>query len=181
MVNAVWDTWRRSCTVSFLVVWHISKSHFVSSQKRLKTICFHAMPCSKSLPLQYVYMAKLPSLCTAWEVSQQYKCCFRVSGCLFYKVEPSLPKQNSVWIMGFACLTQGYSWYIWVTSDSDCTITLQVFPNIDRRRPQPGSFLTSFKWCCWFVKKKERWLSPATLFLTFPLYCVFDLSRYKET
>lgn len=47
---------------SFLLLWHISKSHFICSQDGLKTIYFHAIPCSKGLPLQYVYMAMLPSL-----------------------------------------------------------------------------------------------------------------------
>lgn len=39
-------------------------------------------------------------------VSLPYKCSFLVSGCLFSKVEPSLPKQNSIWIMGSAFSTQ---------------------------------------------------------------------------
>lgn len=40
----------------------VSNNHCVYSQQRVKTIYLHATPRSKSLPLQYVYMAKLPSL-----------------------------------------------------------------------------------------------------------------------
>lgn len=48
----------------FLATWQIWKNRSVKSWERLKTIHFHEMPCSKSLLLQYVYMAKLPSLYT---------------------------------------------------------------------------------------------------------------------
>lgn len=64
-------------------------------------------------------------------VSLPYKCSSLVSGCLFSKVGPSLPKQNSIWIMGLAFLHRGV--YDTCTVQLhflpvlfDCTLTLEV-------------------------------------------------------
>ena len=64
-------------------------------------------------------------------VSLPYKCSFLVSGCLFSKVEASLPKQNSVWIMGLAFLHRSVYDIFTVqvhllTVLLDCTVKLEV-------------------------------------------------------
>lgn len=70
----------------------------------------HLLPCNtllKRLAFAICLHGKAAITLQDISVSLPYKCSFLVSGCLFSKVEPSLPKQNSIWIMGLAVRHRG--------------------------------------------------------------------------
>lgn len=94
----------------------------------------HLLPCDtplKELAFAICLHGKAAITLQDINVSPPYKCSFLVSGCLFSKVEASLPKQNSVWIMGLAflhrsvcdtCTVQLH----FVTVLFDCSVALEL-------------------------------------------------------
>lgn len=128
-MNVIFDSLICKYNVSFLMVWHISKSLFCLESGKIEN---HLLPYNtllKKLAFAICLHGKAAVTLQDINVSLPYKCS-SCSGCLFSKVEPRLPKQNSIWIIALAFPHRGVydacTGLHFLTVLFDCTITLVV-------------------------------------------------------
>lgn len=128
----------------------------------------HLLPCNallKKLAFAICLHGKAAITLQDISVSQPYKCSFLVSGCLFSKVEQSLPKQNSIKIMGLAVF---YTEVCFTHVQYNCTLTLRCHvcwyywkcgsvPEWQHCSFQKSLHITRTNWkhVCHFVNKRQ--------------------------